>query len=359
MKKIVICVPSLATGGAERFVVNLALAVDKTKFKVLVAITRTNVKSFLKQMLDQNGIEIIDLTAKGYLSMLLKQLQFLKRERPDVIHAQTGSILHIMLACKLCKVPMRLYTVHNEANLLYGNRKLKRGIYKMAFSLFCFKPIAICPTVKQTIIDDMGIPEHNIIVVRNGVDTRRFTPDWSANNDNVVRIISVGTLYWIKNQLMTIRAVSSIHDMGYNVELILLGDGEDRDKIKNEIRRVKAENYIYTPGTKKNVERYLQMSKIYVSASKTEGLPLSILEAMACGLPVIATDAGGTKDIVHDKENGFIIGVDDEDALRSALLALIQNKELQVKFSQESRRIAEEWSATNCTQGYEKLYDSL
>lgn len=65
----------------------------------------------------------------------------------------------------------------------------------------------------------MGIPEHNIIVVRNGVDTRRFTPDWSANNDNVVRIISVGTLYWIKNQLMTIRAVSSIHDMGYNVEL--------------------------------------------------------------------------------------------------------------------------------------------
>ena len=69
---------------------------------------------------------------------------------------------------------------------------------------------------------------------------------------------------------------------------------------------------------------------------------------MACGLPIIATNAGGTKDIVHNKENGFLIEIDDEDGLKSALLKLIQNKDLQAKFSQESRRIAEEWSVSNC-----------
>ena len=193
MRKVVICVPSLATGGAERFAVDLALAVDKHRFEVVLAITRTNVESFLKQLLEQNGIQIVDLAAKDYPTMLRKQIRFLKKERPDVVHAQTGSILHMMLACKICNVPIRLYTVHNEANLLYGTNKLKREIYKMGFSFFEFKPIAICPTVKQTIVDDMRVSENRIVVVNNGVDVNRFVPNQTAHDDEVIRIISVRT----------------------------------------------------------------------------------------------------------------------------------------------------------------------
>lgn len=359
MKKVVICVPSLAIGGAERFAVDLAIAIDKSRFKVIVAITRTNVESFLKSLLEQNGIQIVSLAAKDYPTMLCKQIQFLKKERPDVVHAQTGSILHLMVACKLCGVPVRLYTVHNEANLLYGNSKLKKEIYKLGFSFFGFKPVAICPTVKQTIIDDMGISANRIAVVNNGVDIKRFMPARISHNDEVVRIISVGTLYWIKNQLMTIHAVVALHGLGYKVELTLLGDGEDRDRIRNEIEKNKAESYIFIPGSKKNVEDYLNKSDIYVSASKTEGLPLSILEAMACGLPVVATDAGGTKDIVQNGVNGFLVGIDDEDNLKQALQKLINNKTLQKNCALESRIIAEKWSAENCTQGYEALYSSL
>lgn len=358
MKKVVICVPSLATGGAERFAVDLALAVDKKRFEVIVAITRLNVNSFLKQQLERENIRIVDLAAKDYPTMLCKQLRFIKKERPDVVHAQTGSILHMMLACKMCNVPTRLYTVHNEANLLYGTSKFKKEIYKIGFSFFDFKPIAICPTVKQTMIDDMGVPEDRITVVNNGVDIKRFMPDQTARDDDVMRIISVGTLYWIKNQSMTIRVVSALYRLGYKVELTLLGDGEDREKIQKEIRENKAERYIFTPGSKENVEDYLKQSDIYVSASKTEGLPLSVLEAMACGLPVVATDAGGQRDIVKDGMNGFLVKVDDEMGMKEALKKLIDNKMLREKFSVKSREIAEQWSAEKCTQGYQKLYES-
>lgn len=358
MRKVVICVPSLAIGGAERFAVDLALAVDKHRFKVILAITRTNVESFLKQLLEQNDIQIVDLAAKDYPTMLHKQVQFLKKEKPDIVHAQTGSILHMMVACKLCNIPVRLYTVHNEASLLYANSKLKKEIYKIGFSFFGFKLIAICPTVKQTIIDDMGISENQITVVNNGVDTRRFVPDPAARDDEVIRIISVGTLYWIKNQLMTIHVVLALHELGYKVELTLLGDGEDREKIQNVISENKADDYIFTPGAKKNVEDYLRRSDIYVSASKTEGLPLSILEAMACGLPVVATDAGGTKDIVKNDINGFLVKVDDEVGMKEALQKLINNKVMRRDYSVKSREIAEQWSAEKCTQGYERLYES-
>lgn len=359
MEKIIICVPSLAIGGAERFAVDLALAVDKKKFEVIVVITRLNVDSFLEQLLEQDGIRVVSLAAKDYPTMLHKQLRFLREERPDVVHAQTGSILHMMLACKMCHVPVRLYTVHNEANLLYGNSRLKKVIYKTGFSFFGFKPIAICPTVKQTLIEDMGIPASQITVVNNGVDIRRFTPAQTVHNDEKIRIISVGTLYWIKNQLMTLRAISALHDMGYNVELTLLGDGEDREKIQNTIKASKAESYIFAPGSKKNVEDYLRQADIYVSASKTEGLPLSILEAMACGLPIVATDAGGTKDIVQTCVNGFLIGIDDEEELKNALRRLVDDKALRMRCSRMSREIAESWNAENCTLGYEALYSSL
>lgn len=358
MKKVVICVPSMETGGAERFVVDLALAVDKRRFEVIVAITRLNSESFLKQQLEQESIRVVDLAAKDYPTMLRKQIRFLQKERPDVVHAQTGSILHMMLACKICNVPIRLYTVHNEANLLYGNSKLKKEIYKMGFSFFGFKPIAICPTVKQTIVDDMRVSENRIVVVNNGVDIKRFVPNQTARDDEVIRIISVGTLYWIKNQLMTIRVVSALHESGYKVELTLLGDGEDREKIQNTIKENKADSYIFTPGSKKNVEDYLRQADLYVSASKTEGLPLSILEAMACGLPVVATDAGGTRDIVKDGINGFLIEVDNEVGMKEALQQLIDNKLLRKTFSVKSREIAEQWSAEKCTQGYEILYES-
>lgn len=358
MKKVVICVPSLATGGAERFAVDLAAGLNKSKFKVVVAITRKNVGSIFEQMLQHSGIQIVDLTGKDYPTMLRKQLRFLKDEKPDVVHTQTGSILHMMLACKLCRIPVRLYTIHNEAKLLYGNSRVKKEIYKLSFSFFKFKPVAICPTVKQTLIKDMGIAPHQIAVVNNGVDIKRFTPMETVCGDGrIIRIISVGTLYWIKNQLMTIRAVSALHELGYRVELTLLGEGVDREKIRNEIKERKAEHYIFTPGTKKNVEDYLRQSDIYVSSSRTEGLPLSILEAMACGLPIVATNAGGTRDIVVDGENGFLIQVDDECALKKRLMDLIKNEEKRESFSKKSREKAEEWCIQNCVAGYENLYE--
>ena len=157
---------------------------------------------------------------------------------------------------------------------------------------------------------------------------------------------------------MTIRVVVALHEFGYKVELTLLGDGEDREKIKNAIKANNADSYIFTLGLKKNVEDYLKKSDIYVSASKTEGLPLSILEAMACGLPVVATDAGGTRDIVKDGINGFLIEVDNEVEMKAALQQLINNKQLRKACSAKSREIAEQWSVEKCTQGYEMLYES-
>ena len=171
MKKVAICTPSLLNGGAERFVVDLAIELNKDKnYEVIVVETRIGIESFLKKRLIDSKIRIVDLSASSYIEMLKKQLNFFKEERPDVIHANIGSILHIMLACWILKIPKRIYTVHNEAKLLYDKNKIKKFIYKKAFSFFKFIPVAICPTVKETIVKEMGISEKCIQIVNNGID---------------------------------------------------------------------------------------------------------------------------------------------------------------------------------------------
>lgn len=357
MKKVVICIPSLAPGGAERFVVDLASRIDREKYEVTVAVTRTMTDSFLRKILIERDIDIVDLSSKSYFEMTRKQITFLREKKPDVIHTNIGSILHMMLACKLCNIPTCLYTVHNEAKLLFGSSKVKKSIYKLAFSFFKFIPIAICPTVKETIKNEFGIDSEKIPVVKNGVDIDKFTPDQEKTSNESIHIISVGTLYWIKNQEMAIKTVCDLHKKGRKVSLEFLGDGKEREKLQQLIVENEAESYITLRGKRKNVEEYLKKADVYISTSRTEGLPLSILEAMACGLPIVATAVGGVVDIVCDSINGYTVPNENVHEMEKAIDELILSEEKRRKFGIASRRIAEEWSLDACARGYEKLYE--
>ena len=357
MKKVFLCIPSLATGGAEKFVVDLATRIDTNNYEVIVGETRYDVDSPFKQALLKSGIKVVDLSDKSFLKMTKKQMSFFKKEKPDVVHANIGSVLHVMLSCWLCGIKKRIYTVHNEAYLLYKGNKFKRLTYKAAFGMFGFIPVAICPTVKETLISQLGIKDSKIPVVNNGVDISSFNPGSNELNDQDIRLISVGSLYWIKNQELIIRAVIDLHKTGMNISLTLVGDGEDREKLTSIVKEENAEGYIFLVGRKDNVADYLKEANIYVSASSTEGLPLSVLEAMACGLPVIATKAGGMKDIVHDGKNGYIFDFDDREMLKKCICCLCSDKETFSSFSQNSRLIAEQWSIDKCVSGYEHLYE--
>lgn len=356
MKKVVICIPSLETGGAERFTVELARRLDPQRFDVTVAVTRYMSESRFKKVLMESGVRVVDLSARHYFGMLRRQLSFFRAEKPDVIHANTGAVLHVMLACALCKIPGRIYTVHNEAKLLYSDHFFKKYLYKAAFSRFRFTPVAVCDGVRETLLRDLHIPAEKMQTVYNGVDIERFYPRHHSA-EKTVRAVSVGSLYAVKNQSMTVRAIKSLHDEGVPLTLALVGDGEDRGKLQTLIHRLHAEDYIMLCGARDDVASELQKADFYISASKTEGLPLSVLEAMACGLPIIATAAGGCRDIVRDGENGILTPIDDELALKAAVKTLAENGALRETFGAASRRLSEQWSIENCVNGYEALYE--
>lgn len=356
MKKVVLCIPTLGIGGAEKFVVDLATQIDKTAFDVTVAITRINMDSNFKNVLTKNGIRIVDLSGKNYLGMLRKQVAFLKKERPDIVHTNIGSVLHLMLATRLVPVPVKLFTMHNQAEYILGEKKRKKWIYKMAFTLFGYTPVAICDNIAQSIIDAFGLKASKIRKVNNGVDLSRFVPAQKTGKEKIVEIITTGTMYPVKNHSALIDAFSSLHKNYPNTRLTILGSGQMRDELEQKVVQLGLAEVVSMPGIQKNVCAYLQKADIYVSASKTEGLPLSILEAMACGLPIVATDAGGTVDIVKSGVNGIVVPRNNTKALEDALVAMIEDPQLRSTCGAESLRIVQNWSIDRCVQGYEKLY---
>lgn len=356
MKKIVICIPTLATAGAERFVVDLASNLDKSKYKVYVAITRVNVIGPFGEILKKENVEIINLVGKNFLDSTKKQIAFFKRVKPDVVHANIGSLFHIMVATKISKIRKRIYTIHNEAKLLYGESKLKKICFRLAFSFFGFLPVAICDTVKKSMIKEFGTKYNNIPCINNGVDIVKYRPIYEKNENDTITIVNTGTMYWIKNQKEIISAFANLYNKYKNIRLIILGDGEKRQKLENLVNENEISNVVSMPGICSNVNEYLQSSDIYISASLTEGLPLSMLEAMACGLPIITSAAGGSIDLVKTGVNGIVYEKNNQKELENAIEQLLLDSKLRRQYAKKSRSIAEEWSIENCASGYEKLY---
>lgn len=356
MTKVFICVPTLGTGGAEKFAVDLATQIDKTMFDVTVVITRKLMDGNFKEVLAEKGIRIADLSGDNYLQMLKKQIVFLRAEKPHVVHANIGSMLHVMLATKLLRIPVRLFTMHNQAEYTLGERKAQKKIYSLAFDFFGFTPVAICDSILQSIHNGFGVPLERIKKVHNGVDVTHFIPAQQKKTTNTIELINVGTMYSVKNQKMLISTFNCLYRKNSKLRLTILGDGALRPQLEQQVQELGLTDVVNMPGIQKNVVSYLQKANIYVSTSKSEGLPLTILEAMACGLPVIATAAGGTVDIVKTGENGIVVPIEDEAALERALEMMIDDEELCASCGKESRAIAQRWSLAACAQGYEALY---
>lgn len=359
MLKVVLCIPTLATAGAEKFVVDLAINLDRRSTDVCIVITRKNVIGAYGELLKKNNIKIVDLSDDNILKMFYNQYKFLSTYRPDIVHTNIGSLLHIMFVTKLLGIKGRIYTVHNEAKLLYGNSSLRKLVYKLAFSYFDFKPVAICENIKESFIKSFGSKYMDMSIVNNGVDIFKFKPVQNKKQRNKVKIINTGTMYYIKNQIELLKAFSIVTKKYDNLSLTILGDGEDRCKLEKFVEDEGLSDKVFMPGICKNVDEYLSDSDIYISTSLTEGLPLSMLEAMASGLPVISSNVGGCNDLVKHGENGFIYKINEIDSLVEYMEKLINDRTLRNELSRNSRKIAEVWSIKNCAGAYNEMYKIL
>lgn len=312
--RIIQLIYSLASGGGERFVVDLSnqlaqLGHDLTICILLDDSLETNV--FNKQFIDK-GVKFYSFKFKPGFSLgkVLEVERFLKTQMPDVVHCHLNVIPYIYRLTFTNKKINFIHTLHSVASATCGGRgqwRINKFFYKKGY----IQPVAISSICKESYerfynlhnapcIDNgrsLVLPSANFYAVKKEVESLKI-------DLNTKVFIHVARCHPLKNQVLLIDAFNELYNRGENFVLLILGNGFD--KSEGRLLKQRACSKIQFLGEKNNVGDYLLCSDAFCLSSNYEGLPISLLEALSCGLTPICTPVGGIPDVINDNVNGYL-----------------------------------------------------
>lgn len=352
-KKLLFVIPSMRTGGAEKLVLDLATFIDKEKFEVLVLSYGKKTNSIYDNFALKRNINIKYLDKKkGFdVSLIKKVSKTIDEFKPDILSTHINTVPYLLW--KTRKIEKKYHTIHNLAEK--DAKGFGRILLKIAFRFFKFKPVAICETVKQTISKVYHKSDKKIPCIYNGIDTMSFEKK-EKFDDGIIKFISIGRLTKVKNYDFLLDVFHEVLKIHKNITLTILGDGFQRDNLNIKLQQLELCEKIRFLGNVSNVDEYLNLSDVYVTGSKYEGLPLTLLEAMSCGLPIITTKAGGSVDIVKDNENGMLIDIGDKKTFVASIIKIIENDNLRAELGQNSLILSKTFDIRNTVKEYESLF---
>ncbi len=362
-------------GGAERFSVDLSRQLKILGCRVdLCAFYRTHTpieKDWLTKVSDI-GIDIFFATAWGgpnNLSCLIdgfKALRLLVKNREyDILHShfQQGTFTALWLKRKLNgTVVMR--TAHNVVEWEPGFL----GKVKEAISDFIYPRCLDAEVgVSETIVEQLSrrYPDHikkqRPALVFNGIilPPNEVSLPSDTTKKNKFTIGTAGRLAEQKGYVYLLAAISVVLQRHPEAELVLLGDGELRSELEAQTRQLGIESHVEFVGQVSNVLERLKKFDLFVSSSLWEGLPTVIMEAMAVGLPVVATDIPGTREMIYDGENGCLVSPGDPFSLANAIIKMIEAPLLRQKFGDAGKQSLKLYRVEEIAKDYLRLYETL
>ncbi len=348
VKTLILFVPTLRNAGAETLTCELALGMRQLGWSVTIATTSERAEGPLMQRAIRSGVEVIDVSSRTKLGTAAKAAWLLLRRRPDAVHTHLSSVLLVMAAATLARVPIRVHTFHSLAQR-YGRRHL----YRAAIRQFGFVPVAIAEPVRESVHQYLGVSLRDIRLVPNGVDLSRFTPSPVRAAGPTV-VMAVGRLDAVKNHRLLVRAFAQARVP--DAELWIVGEGPERTLLEALVSSLGLHAVVRLLGAVDDVAPLLRRASVFALSSDAEGMPMSLLEAMATGLPVVSTKAGGVIDLVEEGRNGHLVNVGDESGLARAIRQLVTNKADQARMGRESHSIASQRGMEVTADAYARIY---
>lgn len=303
----------------------------------------------------------------GYLYILTLLLHLWRRRHYDVVHVH-GLNYHTfaaVLAGRWFRRPVLVKLANSgEASDI---KKMGRG-QQLALSRFmlpaalradCF--VALNPTITEELVS-AGVAREKIVEIPNGVDVARFRAKKDYTLHEPARLVYLGRLHQQKGLEILLDALRCLRQQLPDTPLVLrlIGEGPEREVLQNIARRSGIDAFVEFAGLCHNVAAELESADIFILPSRAEGLSNALLEAMACALPVVASDIAGNRELLQAGKNGLLFAPDDSQALATALRRLLQRPALRQELGCAARRRVEEaYSLDIVAQRYAALYRQL
>ena len=354
---------SFEVGGAEMVALNIARGLDKSLFRIIAC--SLNETGPMEDRFNQCGIETYFLQGMGvfagpHVTRSWQLHTILRRKRVAILHCHNSITLpYAALAARLAGIKVVVCTMH-ALGVSAPSRLL--WLLERAAEPLTAHYVAVAKTVLRRGIGTGRIRKERASVIYNGVDTRLFKEDSKPRpraSDTTI-LGCVARLSHEKRHCTLIDAIRELADRGNSVFLYLVGDGPLRRELESQVLRLDLSAHVCFLGNRNDVPQLLPRFDVFVLPSSFEGMPLTVLEAMASGLPVIATNVGALSEMVEEGINGYLVPPDNPGALAIAIERLVRDKDLRTRMGRVSRKMAvERFDLSTAVRRHEELYLKL
>lgn len=372
MINILFVIIQMEMGGAEKLIHNITSKLDRNRFNPSIAyfFGEKAIREFRKLQIPLHHIEKnkkIDLSAFNRLNLVIKT------ENIHIVNAHHFMpFVYSFYGCKIKNDIKLIYTEHSEWEILNLSKKWTLiGKYLFART---DKIIGVNNAVTNMLSKKFHIPSEKALTINNGIDIKNFEKEYEIaqikNELGIragVKIIGiVANFRRIKNHIFLLSAFAKIFSEYSNIHLLMVGQGfkNDPENTENDIIDFIVANnlkgHVSILGYRSDIPRLLSVLDVFCLTSNREGLPISMVEAMAAGKPIIGTNVEGIKNLIIDQKNGFLIENNNIEQLKEAILKILNSKELSQKFGYESKRLAyEKYSIEKCVGAYSDAFTSI
>jgi sugar transferase (PEP-CTERM/EpsH1 system associated) len=363
-------VARLGMGGMEHNIFKLASGMQKSEFEQALCALR-GMDAQVAWLRNFSGkVFFAGETDSGLQFAVFRLATIMKQYRPHIVHSRNWGAIEAVPAARLAKVPVVIHSEHGyELDMLAGlplrRRLLRRAFYGMADALFTVSDELCHYHGRQA-----GIPPERFRVIRNGVDTEHFASRPAERDrlrqrlgfaDKDLVIGCVGRVVRIKDLPTLFRAAEILVKRAVTVRLLLVGSGPELPACERQVAASpELAGRVQFLGACNNVSDLLQAMDIFVLTSICEGMSNTLLEAMASGLPLVATRVGGNPEVLEDGHCGWLFPPGDPVKLAELLLLLADSRELRQQFGMAARqRAIAEFSLERMLESYRDLYLEL
>ena len=298
----------------------------------------------------------------------------IRKEKYDIVHTHVSKAGILgRWAAKLAGVPIICHTTHGNIFDGYFNKYITK-------MFILFNKMTVKITDKMITITDVGKKQwldrhigksHQYVSIYDGIDMNVFTPDAVKTSRSVLRksvglsddeivIGNVGRLAPIKGHKYLIEAIPLIVQKIKNVKFIIIGDGPDREELEVLSAKLQVDNYINFIGMNDNIPELLSIMDIFVLPSLNEGLGRALVEAMAMGLPCVASAVGGVVEVIEHEETGMLVPKGDPQVLAKVIINLIEDKSFARTIAEKAqKRACSVFSSQTMIDNISKVYESF
>ena len=351
---------SFSIGGLEKFVLDF---IEITKDQYVHSVVCLENIGELALNNDNSNFFCLNIEEGLKFNAIFQICRLIKDNRIDILHTHNEKAqFYGSIAGFLSKIPV-VHTKHgkNETNI-------KSRIRNNLISRFCSKIVAVSEDSAMQCIKEELINKCKVKTILNGINTDYFSPRKTSlaiknlldiKGENVVFGI-VARLAVVKDHATLLLACQILKKLGNKFQLLVIGDGPLMSDLVSMVKSLELDSHVLFLGTRHDIQDILNILDIYVLSSISEGISLTLLEAMSCCLPVVATDVGGNPEVVIDGATGFIVPPKHPSLLAEKLLVLMKDSKLRKKMGNLGReRVVSHFSLSETANGYKKLYSEI